>query len=316
MLAFGVAVVWFSALRLLRIPRALHALRFTFDLLPDVAAIFLALVLAAVGIALFFLPEEVRQLENRRRLRLWIAGALMSLSVVFGLGGVISDSVRKREDKDAAKQERDRLTGMLSSLIEQQKLTATNLELQKAQIGTLASQSIPELATRVNHIAKPSAQPPPEVTLGFVYPKDPCLVIRNPSDSIARDIKWMVALWNMDLPERNDPLPIPAQIFDWLRPHSEGGPQILFDTPLVTPLLKAGNRLFGSASVLCPGCKRGRTFVVYIVWGEGGWFSEVEAQKSGNPLIPTNFLRDTREAYFRQLEALVPGKSRIAIRER
>ena len=153
----------------------------------------------------------------------------------------------------------------------------------------------------------------PDVTLSFVYPDAPALMIENQSESLARDIKWFVALWNMDLPDRNDPLPIPVSIFDWLRPHSKGGPLDLFKSPLVAPLLNKGNRLFGSASVLCPECARGRTFIVYIVWGEGGWFSEIEHEKSGSVIMPSNFLKDTREAYFRQLEASIPQSQRIPI---
>lgn len=154
------------------------------------------------------------------------------------------------------------------------------------------------------------------MTLRFVYPKEPALIIANPSDVIARDIKWFVALWNMDLPDRNDPLPIPVSTFDWIKAHEEGGPLSLFDSPLVTPLLKPGDRLFGSASADCPECARGRTYIVYIVLGKGGWFSEVENEKLGKILIPNNFLKESREAYFKALESLVPVKSRITISER
>src|SRR5271169_4391850 len=105
----------------------------------------------------------------------------------------------------------------------------------------------------------------------------------------------------MDLPDRNDPLPVPVQTFDWIKGHDKGGPQSLFSGPLVSPLLEHGNRLFGSATVDCPACTRGRTYIVYIVWGEGGWFSEVENEKSGHLIIPKDFLRDTREAYFKEL---------------
>src|SRR6266446_1456558 len=122
----------------------------------------------------------------------------------------------------------------------------------------------------------------PEVTLRFVYPKSPALVIMNPSNSVARDTKWMVTLWNMDLPDRDDPLPIPSSTFDWIKPHDEGGPQNLFGSPLVAPLLKPGNRLFGCSIVDCPGCSKGKTYIVYIVWGEGGWFSEFNMDKPGH----------------------------------
>ena len=123
-----------------------------------------------------------------------------------------------------------------------------------------------------------------DVALSFVTPSEPTLLILNLSDSVVRDIKWAVTVWNMDLPDRNDPLPIPVQTFDWLKGHKKGGPQSMFSSPLVSPLLKPGNWLFGSAAVSCPECPRGKTYVVYIVWGKGGWFSEVENMKSGELL--------------------------------
>lgn len=157
----------------------------------------------------------------------------------------------------------------------------------------------------------------PEIALRLVYPKSPALLLVNESEAVARDIKWSSAIWNMDLPDRNDPLPIPTQIFDWLRPNDQGGPQDLFDTSLVAPLLKPGNRLFGSVSVVCPKCARGRTYVVYIVWGKGGWFSEVKNEFSGHLLIPPNysFSKSARDEFFEQLEAGVPAQSREPIAE-
>lgn len=153
----------------------------------------------------------------------------------------------------------------------------------------------------------------PDVTLRFIYAKEPALVIVNRSDTIARDIKWTLAIWNMNLAERNDPLPIPVSTFDWLRPHTESGPLNLFGNPLVAPLLKPGDHLFGSASISCPDCFRGRTYVIYIVYGQSGWYSEIKSETSGSLIVPKNFLRDNREAYFRKLEAMIPQKNRIPI---
>lgn len=65
----------------------------------------------------------------------------------------------------------------------------------------------------------PPAAAPPNVEARFVYDGDPNLVIMNVSDAIARNIKWAVGVWDLDLPERNDPLPIPIATFDWIRPH-------------------------------------------------------------------------------------------------
>ena len=155
-----------------------------------------------------------------------------------------------------------------------------------------------------------------DVALRFIYPEEPALMIVNQSNLGARDIKWQVTLWNMDLPERNDPLPIPTSTFDWLRGHTEGGPQNLFGTPTVAPLLKSGNRLFGSATVDCPQCSRGRTYIVYIVLGKGGWLSEVKNETRGRILIPPNFLKETREKYFKFLEAAARPKMRTPIQLR
>jgi hypothetical protein len=154
---------------------------------------------------------------------------------------------------------------------------------------------------------------PPDVALRFVYPKSPALVGVNRSGVIARDIHWVVVLWNMDLPDRNDPLPIPTSRFDWLRPNDESGPMDLFNGPLVAPLLKPGNRLFGSATVTCPDCARGRTYIVYIVWCENGWVSEVDNEKSGKLIVPPNFLKASRTEYFKTLEAAVSAESRRPI---
>ena len=115
------------------------------------------------------------------------------------------------------------------------------------------------------------------------------------------------------MPDRDDPLPIPIKTFDWIRAHGAGGPEELFESPQVASLLKSGNRLFGSAFVDCPECSRGRTYIVYIVFGESGWHAEVENKKGGELIYPKNFLRETREAYFALLESRVPKNLRVSI---
>jgi hypothetical protein len=153
----------------------------------------------------------------------------------------------------------------------------------------------------------------PVVGLRFVYPKSPALVLVNQSDGIARDIKYIILLWNMDIPDRNDPLPIPTGSFDWITPHDEAGPEGLFNDPSVAQLLKPGNRLFGSAAINCPKCARGRTYVVYIVWGEGGWVSEIENEQPGRAIAPPSFLKESRYEYFKALEAVISAQSRKPI---
>ena len=150
----------------------------------------------------------------------------------------------------------------------------------------------------------------PDVTLRFVYPEDPALVIVNGPKSVARDIKWNVTLWNAELPDRNDPLPIPFTTFDWLKPGGAGGPQDLFDQAPVSPLLKQGDRLYGYASVDCPTCVGARSYFIYIIYGKNGWFSEVPKNA---PLRPTNFSRPIRE-YYLQYISKTPLSRRTPIR--
>jgi len=172
------------------------------------------------------------------------------------------------------------------------------------------------LAWRYPLFWNPSDRLEPDVSLRFVYPKSPSLILVNQSGVIARNIKWTAALWNIDLPDRNNPLPIPVSNFDWIRPHDESGPLDLFGNPSVASLLKPSNRLFGSVSILCPECARGRTYIVYIIWGDSGWFTEIESQKDGKVIIPPNFLNTSRDKYFKALEAAVPLAARTPIDER
>jgi hypothetical protein len=120
-----------------------------------------------------------------------------------------------------------------------------------------------------------------DVILKFVYPQKPVLVLINRSGSVARQVRLNVVLWNLDdprtyinpnpLPNSHDPLPIPAATFDFLRPHIEATPQTIFG-PSVAPFVRPGQRLVGTAMVDCPDCERGHTYMIYIVYGEGGWY--------------------------------------------
>ena len=164
---------------------------------------------------------------------------------------------------------------------------------------------------------KPSTPSRPEVTLRFVYPKAPAIELINQSDVVAREIKWSVALWNLDtLSERTDPLPIPIKTFDWIRPNQRSGPLGVFTAQTVKPLLTPGNRLVGSVSVSCPDCVRGWTYMVYIKWGDGGWYSEVKDEVSGDLLVPKKFTAEVVLAFFEDCINNVPEKNRILITER
>jgi hypothetical protein len=182
-------------------------------------------------------------------------------------------------------------------------------QIQTILNGTRQNESlIKEMSDKLDLIIHPTQ---PDVFLRFVDPTTPALVIVNPSDVVARDMKYAVELWNMDAPDRDDPLPIPTSTFDWLKQHSEGGPQNLFNLSLASSLLKNGDHLFGSATVNCPTCIRGRTYIVYIEWGKGGWVAETG--DNGQLIVPINFKRETRMRYFQQLPQMIPTDKRIPI---
>jgi len=165
-----------------------------------------------------------------------------------------------------------------------------------------------ELSAKLDQIIHP---PQPDIFLKLVYPESPSLVIVNPSDAVAREMKYSVELWNSSQPDDNNPLPIPVGSFDWLKGHSEGGPQILFTASISSPL-KPGDKLYGSAAINCPTCIRGRSYFVYIEWGKGGWTAETSDPK-GMLVAPAKNTREGRIAFFREFEQTVAGDLRIPI---
>jgi hypothetical protein len=183
---------------------------------------------------------------------------------------------------------------------------------------------------RPNSTNKPSGEQPsivetPDVTLEFVFAESPGLVLVNRSNKIAREIRWAVVLWNIDDPKvysnptapdmqsNHEPLPIPTSTVDFVRPHSETGPLNLFGSPIIRSNVKAGDRLIGSASVICPDCARGYTFIVYIVFGQGGWYYNDLNNRSGDVVIPRRLTRQNVLSYFNELIQRVAEKDRIPI---
>lgn len=165
----------------------------------------------------------------------------------------------------------------------------------------------------------------PDVTLAFTFTQSPALMLINNSNTLARDIRWVLVLWNLDNPrvysnpsapdmaDKHEPLPIPTSTVDFIRPHSKTGPLNLFDSPNIRPYVKPGDNLIGSASVICPDCERGHTFIVDIVLNKGGWYSEVKNITSGDVLVPKRLTKQNVALYFKELIQQVPEKDRIPI---
>lgn len=152
----------------------------------------------------------------------------------------------------------------------------------------------------------------PDINLELRNVQTPYLVLLNSSDSLAREVKWMFALWNIDDGGSIQPLPIQIQTFDWIRAGDSSGPQEVF-SPAIIEKLKVGNRIVGSMSELCPDCARGRTYLISIRWRERGWYVEVPASKNGDLLVPDQPInRASLEKFFDKLER-IPEAQRLKI---
>jgi hypothetical protein len=149
----------------------------------------------------------------------------------------------------------------------------------------------------------------PDVTLRLAYPESPAVMLINLSDVVAREVKYWAAIWNL---ETKNTLPIPVATFDYIRAHEGGGPLAFFGLPNVQSLLNIGNRLAGFVGVTCPNCVTTHYYWVYVIWEEGGWFSELPNGKSPNlaslsKAIPV--IAEDADRFFRD----IPPETRIPI---
>ncbi len=148
----------------------------------------------------------------------------------------------------------------------------------------------------------------PEVTMALENPEYPSFQLINMSNKNASQIKVSVVLWNIDdpriymegnkAPDAHDPLLIPVQTFDFLRPRTTGMVSI-FNTPIVSPYVKVGQRLVGSAGVVCPECGRGHSYHLYINYGQGGWIAEIPEKKEGELMAPIFFRKPIITEFFK-----------------
>lgn len=155
----------------------------------------------------------------------------------------------------------------------------------------------------------------PTPTLRLVYPSFPALIFQNRSKKVVKNIKWACGIWNVCLPNHVDPLPIRIQIFDFIRAGQDGGPQNLLN-PEALSLVKPGDQLVGSIAFTCPDCDSERVYVISIVWGKGGWYSELPQQKQGGLITPKLVTADGLKAFANDLERMVPSEKRVPISDR
>jgi len=279
-------------------------LRSIFDLLPDLAGFFLA----ALGVGLLFVPEKLKQLDDYPKTRLVLAIVIC----LMGGGAVISNSLQKSEEKNAALVERDKLTGQVTKLIDQQILARTEVESLQGQVKTITEERIPQILGGVQDLAKPRLAPRPDLHFRLVYPKSVAVRIENDSKGgVADKPKYQITLADLDNIEGNL-LPIPVQEGDFIRPGEAWGPNLAMELPAVKAIVKPGDRVFGYALVLCPECVKTRSYWIYIEQGKGGWYAEMT-----KPQFPKGlqFWVEMKKDVDAVLEELAPSASRISITE-
>lgn len=131
----------------------------------------------------------------------------------------------------------------------------------------------------------------PDVTLHFIGPgKGPTtfpalqVVRKNNTDAIAREMRYKVTVWLLDL-RKGDPkspsrvMPLcrfqRGELGGYIEAHQESDPEIVFEScPEFYLSLLPEDRLLGFAHVTCAGCARGHGYWLYKVWGQSGWYAE------------------------------------------
>lgn len=160
-----------------------------------------------------------------------------------------------------------------------------------------------------------STQPAPDIRLQFLRPAEPALFVENTSDAVAHDVIWDVIVWDIDRSSTPDQWLLEAKSeFRFLRAHDRAGPDDILSNMRaiqvrmqrdISQLPQKGDRLYGTASVQCSDCKRGRTYRVFMRWGEQGWISEIEDITDGHPRIPIfPITREKVETFVRWVDSV------------
>ena len=282
-------------------PAALKAFSWAFLLLPDITSY----AIAMAGVGLFFMPEYLQRLETHPKIRLVIALVIF----ILGLGAVVADSAQKQADKNAAKDDRDKLSAQVTNLTNNQNLLIN-------QISILNTQSMPQLFAGIQKIPKAEAakpQPKPDLHLKLVFPEEFAVeVVNAEAASAAQQPKYQLLLVDLDNLAGNV-LPIPANGDDFIRPGEFWGPNAAMALPNVKSLVKQNDRITGYATVLCPDCLKTRAYWIYYEQGEGGWYCEMPKAVFPTGLAFFTQMRENVEGY---LDEIAPSSCRVPIGNR
>jgi hypothetical protein len=148
----------------------------------------------------------------------------------------------------------------------------------------------------------------------FVNPANVEWRIKNRAGLVQNVWYWFVLI-DIDQPllARNPPgYPGPfrmlSQKIDFINAYDIAGAAVL---PLdFQQAVRAGDRIFGTAEFICPGCK-GKGYWLYFKHGSDGWFSEMHAHTSRGLALPLGAVVTDPD---KEIEKLVPPSTRVAIK--
>jgi hypothetical protein len=152
----------------------------------------------------------------------------------------------------------------------------------------------------------------PDVVLRFYDARSPTYALQNPSEVLAREIRYQFVLLDMDDHDaqgRNGKqLAMPSGETNYIRPLSGYGATMLESREAPVP---DGHVVFGIASVSCSECERSRAYWVYYKKGVQGWYSEI--QRDRTIFVPSDhdLVLAAGRDYQRAIDNLVPERARI-----
>ena len=151
----------------------------------------------------------------------------------------------------------------------------------------------------------------PDISIHLYNPKSFIIEFQNKSNVLISSAKWWEGFINIDRSRLTQAttLPISGGALDFIRPHDAIGGMLIFDNRIQPPL-RDGERIFGFIGVTCPNCVKTRTYFVYAVFGQGGWYTEMPMSQisavAGQPFF--NILNDPDAAF-----ASIPNSVRIPV---
>jgi hypothetical protein len=125
-----------------------------------------------------------------------------------------------------------------------------------------------------------------DLSLKIVGKDRPQFIGLNRTGVVMRDGKVSIWLWDMSRYPGGplfQPLHIPVQPLDFIRPHGE-----MLRTDLIpqTIGLQRGDKIIGSVMSSCPDCPHSHSYLVSFVVGKGGWYA-LDQNPDGLQTAPT-----------------------------